>query len=312
MLVIHLAELGTLHKAAKQLHISQPAASAMLSDLESLLGCPLFERSRRGVAITPQGRVVQESAQTILNEFAEFSATVGRLAEGRERSLRVGVVPHAFAAYLPRAIESFRAAGGCALKTQEGTARQLLDGLLEGRLDCVIGRLPGEGLTDGHDISALDFFNLYDEDICIVVGADDITKQQPSYADLASRQWVLQRRDSSVRRALTETFLRQGVTPPEPVVETTNYVQSLSLIGKSGFCTVAPRRAAEIQQQLGVVKILPLPLGIAPMKVSFINRKSNANSTVRLFRDCFVAVVKENLSEPQKAGKEKSHVIKRD
>lgn len=295
MLVLHLSEHGTLHKAAKHLSISQPAATAMLNDLEALIGVRLFNRSPRGVVPTEQARVVLDEARTILNQFSNFTLTVGRIAQGRERVLRVGVVPQAFVSYLPRVIERFRAAGGCAVKTAEGTARQLLLLLLEGQLDCVIGRLPNEGLDEGHDVADLDFVGLYDEEICVVVGAANQAAQRRkkfSYSELAAHEWVLQRRDSSVRRALNEAFLRRGIAPPDPVVETSNYMQSLAVVSTTGLFTVAPRRGSEIQQRLGVVKILNFYLDIAPMQVCFISRKAaDGNENIRLFRECFSVVV---------------------
>ena len=61
MLIDYLREFGTLHKAANALNIGQPAATAMLSDLEALLGVALFERSHRGVKPTEAGRQLMES-----------------------------------------------------------------------------------------------------------------------------------------------------------------------------------------------------------------------------------------------------------
>jgi len=312
MLIVHLAQFGTLHKAARHLSISQPAATAMLSDLEALIGFPLFNRSHRGVVLTPQGKAILESAQTLLNEFGDFTTTLGRVAQGRERMLRMGVVPQAFAAYLPQAIERFRAEGGCAVKAQEGTARQLLSLLWDGLLDCVIGRLPSEGLPEGHDPSALSFVSLYEEDICVVVGAQQ-NRVQPTpqtFEDLLACEWVLQRRDSSVRRAFSEAFLRQGLQAPEPVVETTNYVQSLAIVSNSGFCTVAPKRAAELQQALGVVTVLDFQLNIAPMQVGFITRSVSASDgLVVLFRDCFVHVVRAADPPPLAPEKQRRRAI---
>ena len=291
MLIVHLAEFGTLHKAAKYLAISQPAATAMLSDMEALMGVSLFDRSHRGVVLTAQGHAILDSAKTLLNEFSDFAATLGRIAEGRERMLRLGLVPQAFAAYLPQAVELFRSVGGCAIRAQEGTSRQLLDALLDGKLDGVVGRLPSEGLPEGHDLRSVSFVSLYDEEICVAVGVGiaNAFPQKITYEKLLSYEWVLQRRDSSVRRALNEAFLRRGLQPPDPVVETTNYVQSLAIASRSGFCTVAPVRAAKLQQTAGAVRILDFKLDIVPMRVGFITRvQSSEDKMLGQFRQCFI------------------------
>jgi DNA-binding transcriptional LysR family regulator len=298
MLIAHLAEHGTLHKAARYLSISQPAASGMLNDLESLIGLTLFKRGRQGVTPTDQAAAIVDRARTLLNEFSSLTETIGRISEGRERVLRVGLVPQAFAAYLPAAIEYFRAAGGCAVRAQESTARQLIESLLEGTLDCVIGRLSSEGLPVDRDISTLAFTPLYSEEICVVVGAGHQSRPgKATYADLATRQWVLQRKDSSVRRDVGEAFLRRGFRLPDPVVETTTYIQSLALIGESDLYTVAPRRPSQLQERLGAVRILNFSLDIAPMQIGFINRQSSeSHPSVAIFRECFVrAVAVDNL-----------------
>lgn len=293
MLVDALAQLGTLHKAAKQLNFSQPAATAMLNDLENILGLSLFTRSHQGTVPTAQGRQVIDSMRTMLNEFNSFASTIERIAQGEERVIRMGAVPQAFTTYLPGAIELFRREGGCAIQAQEGTARQLVAQLWHGHLDCVIGRLPGSGMSEEINTAALHFETLYREEICVVRGLPgQANRAEGSYEWLKKQAWVLQRRDSSVRHALNEAFLRNGVQPPEPAVETTNYIQSLALVAKTGFYTVAPRRAAAIQQTLGAVYIVDIDLQIEPMQVSFITRQTSGGSAqLRLFKDCFMRAV---------------------
>jgi DNA-binding transcriptional LysR family regulator len=292
-LILHLVDQGTLHKAARALNMSQPAASAMLSDLESSMGVRFFDRTHRGVQLTDEGLQIVDSVKTLLNEFDNFAGTVERLAAGRQPQLRVGVVPQAFAAYLPQAINRFRVDHGCAIRTEEGTAKQLLAALWEGHLDCVIGRLPSTGIPEGIDATALRFENLYEEPVCIAYGPlAKVGERMPSYHWLGEQQWVLQRRDSSVRHALNEAFLRHGVQPPQPVVETSNYMQSLTLVAGSGFFTVAPLHAAELQSNLRTVHILAMDLGVAPMQVSFISRASNSgNAQLGLFASAFRSVL---------------------
>ena len=294
MLIDYLRELGTLHKAADALNISQPAATAMLNDLEALLGVSLFERSHRGVKPTETGRQLMDSLGTLLSEYHHFAESLNRLAEGRDRVLRIGLVPQAFATYLPRVIQQFRAACGGTLRLQEGTAAQLLSGVWEGQLDCAIGRLPGSGFPQQWDASTLCFENLYTERICVVGGGKkvDIKPATDSMEWLAEQQWVLQRPDSSVRQALNEAFLRHGLAPPSPIVETSNYMQSLALIGNTRFFTVAPRRAAELQQATGSFHVLDIDLGVAPMQVSFIHRAASQNNPqLAAFKACFRRVL---------------------
>lgn len=299
LLVEYLLEEGTIHKAARKLSMSQPAATAMLNDLESLIGLPLFVRSRQGVLPTEQAQVIASRMRTILSEFDELTTLIARVADGRGSRLRVGVLPQAFISYLPQAVRFFREAGGGALHTQEGNARQLLALLTEGELDCVVGRLPHDGSELVSAEGPLDFINLYDDEICIVAGPGNPAATVPglTLADLAKCEWVMPRADSNVRQALAESFLREGIQPPEPIVETSTYIQDLTLVANSGFFTAAPKRAARMQQALGLIKIVDVPLSVIPAQVRFIARKSSArNASLVKFRDALVASVAQDTA----------------
>lgn len=301
MLLDLLIKHGTIHKVAKHLSVSQPAATAMLNNVENLIGFRLFSRNQQGVSPTEQTLAIMGRIRIILNEFEDLNTTVQQVAIGNKPALRVGVVPQAFITYLPKTIELFRTTGGSAIRTHDGTAKQLLDLLLAGELDCVIGRLPSDK-TDGDIIRQLNFVSLYDEDICIAAGATNpiTTEDKPSYQELARHEWVMQRPDSSVRRTLVEAFLRQGVQLPEPIVETSSYVQNLAIVANSSLLTVAPRRAAELQQTLGLIKIINIPLEVSPMRVSFITRKSSArNTSLDLFQDAFLKNLADSKSAAQ-------------
>lgn len=293
MLIALLAEHGTLHKAARALNVSQPAVTAMLNDLEQVLGFRLFDRTHRGVRPTPNGERIVDRVSTLLNEFGAFAESVQRIGEGRERMLRMGIVPQVFATHLPATLERFRAQGGCAVRTQEGTARHLLGLLWDGLLDGVIGRLPSTGVPEDMDAASLRLETFYTERIGVVAGAGRADREPPSdFEGLARQDWVLQRRDSSVRLALNDAFLRRGLPPPEPVVETTNYLQSLQLVAHSGGCTVAPLGPARLMEATGAVRVLEIDLGLPAMPVTFITRvASEGNRELRLFRESFRAVV---------------------
>lgn len=91
MLVQRLIEGGTVHKAARHLSVSQPAATAMLNDLERLVGLSLFTRSRQGIVPTEQALAIFDRVRTILNEFGELVSSIERVAAGGTSLLHIGV-----------------------------------------------------------------------------------------------------------------------------------------------------------------------------------------------------------------------------
>lgn len=306
ILMRHLVEFGNLHKAAKHLSISQPAASAMLREFEKQIGLSLFIRTTQGVTPTEAAVNLVNRAKTILNEFDALVDEVKQLNKNLSPLLRVGVVPQALFAYLPRAIELFRESGGGAVSIQEGTAKHLLLQLFEGKLDCVIGRLSGASMPLMHGAEELIFIPLYSERICIVEGTKENKKRKISYEELTKRDWVLPQPDSSLRQQLTDSFLRRGLMLPNPVIETTNYFQSLTVLSHSNLCSVIPHSAAEMHVKLGNIRIVDMPVDLTPMPVSFILRASaKENINVSRFRKIFTEIsstTKAPASKPNKKG----------
>src|SRR5438067_968757 len=68
-LVETLVSAGSLHKAATELHLSQPAASAMLQEVEGALGAKLFDRTHKGVTLTARGTTALARLRAVLVEL---------------------------------------------------------------------------------------------------------------------------------------------------------------------------------------------------------------------------------------------------
>ena len=69
-LLLELAEHGSVLRAAQAASMTQPAASKLLAEMESLLGVKLFERHARGVEPTWYGQVLVRHARTALTELS--------------------------------------------------------------------------------------------------------------------------------------------------------------------------------------------------------------------------------------------------
>ncbi len=135
------AVADTLHfrRAAERVHISQPALSAQVAQLEELLGILLLERSRRRVLLTPLGREMAERANAILRsvtdleELAQGAKTPlsGMLKLGVLRTLGPYLLPH----FLP---EMRRLYPDLRLYLREEPEDRLLSELTAGQLDLVL------------------------------------------------------------------------------------------------------------------------------------------------------------------------------
>ncbi|PTY05795.1 LysR family transcriptional regulator [Opitutaceae bacterium EW11] len=99
---------GNYRKAAEALHVSQPALSKQISDLEEELGVALLERHSRGARLTSGGRAFLEEAQEILARVERAASKTRDAQRGDTDVLRIGQISFLASSFLPRALASFR------------------------------------------------------------------------------------------------------------------------------------------------------------------------------------------------------------
>ncbi|WP_306257988.1 LysR family transcriptional regulator [Pararhizobium sp. IMCC21322] len=98
----------SLKHAAEFLHLTQPAISKTLKELEEIAGVTLLERGRGGVLITPEGEVFLRHAATSLNALDQALNSVSALQKGEQGSLAVGALPSVAARLMPLATQIFK------------------------------------------------------------------------------------------------------------------------------------------------------------------------------------------------------------
>jgi LysR family transcriptional regulator, hydrogen peroxide-inducible genes activator len=91
--VVAVADRQSFRKAAEACHVAQPSLSAQVAQVEAGLGVQIFERDRRGVALTTAGRVLVERARALLIAAGELVESARTLADPFAGTLRVGVIP---------------------------------------------------------------------------------------------------------------------------------------------------------------------------------------------------------------------------
>src|SRR5436190_910071 len=108
---VAVAEEGNITRAAERLHISQPALSAAIKQLEAQLGVALLDRSDRVLRVTPAGELLLREGRSLLREAdrvveavrSRDRTPVGRLRIGLTPTARCGLGPELLAACADRA-----------------------------------------------------------------------------------------------------------------------------------------------------------------------------------------------------------------
>lgn len=163
--LIAVAEEQHFGRAAERSFVSQPSLSAAVKNIEDELGVRVFERSKRGVAVTPIGEEIVAQARRTLEEAARIK-TVAKQGKNQLRGvLKLGVI-HTIAPYLlPQLVAALRKlAPEMPLDIEENMTANLDRLLKAGEIDVAILALPYEG-------QGIAVEPLYDEEFQVLVPA---------------------------------------------------------------------------------------------------------------------------------------------
>ena len=143
-----VAAHGSFNRAAGSLHLTQPALSRQVKDLEDELGVRLFERGKNAVTLTDAGEIFYEEARDLL---ARADRAVQRVrGECRNEALRVGYAPSMVAGIMPGALEKFQAAvPRVRIELADLSSREMNEMAREGRLDLLITPEPAAADVPG-------------------------------------------------------------------------------------------------------------------------------------------------------------------
>lgn len=142
---VAVADSGRFRLAAEACHVSQPALSTQLAQLERALGARLFERDRRRVLVTPAGEALLARARAVLAAAADLVESAQRLGDPLSGRLRIGVIPTVAPYVLPEVAPALRRAfPRLELLWREDRTARVVEDLAVGALDAGLLALEAE------------------------------------------------------------------------------------------------------------------------------------------------------------------------
>jgi len=162
---IAAADEENVTRAALKLHVSQPALSRQIRDLEDELGFLLLERSAKSVRLTDAGRVFLTEAREALQRVDEGVKAARAVATGGRGELHVGYAPSPTARILPPTLRAFQAElPNVRVRLHDLSTEEMLAGLRKGTLQMALMVKPAtEMLRD------LRFTDLTTDSLCLAV-----------------------------------------------------------------------------------------------------------------------------------------------
>lgn len=284
---------GSMQHAAREVHLSQPAISKLVRELEGMFGAPLFERSKRGVAPTECGCALSDRAQRMLNDFETAKSEITAIARGAIGCVRVGMLPVVETPMLSRTLLALRkSAPGIAAHVTGGTHPVLLSLLRKGEFDCVISRLEVDA-TDGD----LRIEKLVERPVTVVVNPSHplVRKRRLSWSDLTRYPWIMPKRNAPIRILVEQQFGDAGLLPPIPVIESAEVRLNQTLIAGTDMIGVMNQDPAREYERAGKLTILPVRFSRQPPPIGVITHAGQVSHALSVFLAVLRAECKARL-----------------
>ncbi|NML42252.1 LysR family transcriptional regulator [Ramlibacter sp. G-1-2-2] len=218
-LLVALDDFGHLKEVAEITHVTVPAVSKALAELERGLGLELFVRTTQGLRPTPHGECLIRHARQMLVSLHQARAELKALSSPSEDKINVGVFPASVTALLPKALALLKQREPRVnVLVTEGMMATLMPELRQGKLDMIVGRLPAR---DGQDTIAEQ--ELLEEPVSLLVRpAHPLAgRKKLKWADLKPYPWVLPPVGALLRDPL-ERILESHDIRPKDYIETSS------------------------------------------------------------------------------------------
>jgi DNA-binding transcriptional LysR family regulator len=265
--IVAICESGSIQEASRLLHISQPALSKGIKELEAELGVPLLVRSNRGITVTEYGERLVKRARLILEEVRRAREEIDTLKGVMDGKLSIGVSPVTPSQQFVSSLNRYRKRyPKVQVHIHELRPSKLMEGLREGLLDMVLTSLPQARNADGFH-----WTELYQQPTVLAVRKGHPLEGCTSLVELSEQEWLLQ--DSFEQSSVGSLFAEHGIALPERVIECASVVLYSELAASSDAVSYWSMRVLERTQFImQTLTVLDLAEAIPPMNISLVCR----------------------------------------
>lgn len=262
--LVAIADHGSFTRAAAELHVSQPALSQQIRQLEEMLGARLLDRTGRIVRPTDAGRAYIDHARRALREFEAGRRAIHDVEKLDSGALRLAFTP-TFTTYLvgPLVRQFHARHPGIGISVDVLAQTDMETALSEDRIDLGVAF----GTVQSDDIVARP---LYEERLCLVVGEGHPAFDHAELAASGLDGMDLALLDTTfVTRATIDRYLQANAAHPRIAIELNSVGCLLATLRGGGLATVMPQAAASEITGLKAIQLLP---PIASRTVSVLQR----------------------------------------
>lgn len=258
---VAIADAQTMARAAETAHVTQSTLSHQLSQLESELGCLLFERVGRQLRLSDAGQAFLGHARGVLAQVDEGLRAVGIARAEAAGALKVGVIHSFVTGLMPQVCSAcLRAYPAMRVQVFELTGSEIEAQVAAGSLDCGVGFYPPlhEGVLGE---------KLFEDELVLVVPRKHPLADRRSvrFAQIGETPLAMLGPRFATRQILDNYFHRAGVRP-NIVVEIDSVDALQKLVELGAVAAILPSRTARRSPRVRLLQVTdPRPTRAAGM-----------------------------------------------
>jgi DNA-binding transcriptional LysR family regulator len=282
--LIQVVELGSFTEAAKRLHLTQPAISQQIRELENRCGLQLVERVGKRAFATPAGRELIVRGRRIMADAEHALAAVRRHKEGTAGRVHIGTGPTALVYLLPPALRKLRDAHpDIEIIVTSGTTHSISEGLLSNVIDIGFTALPVEA-------KELDVVPVRtDPMVAILPATESDIPDKLTPAEVAGRTLILEYQRVP-HRQLSRAWLEAGGAAVRPAMEFDSIEAIKSAVSAGLGMAIVPGPAMSLAPPLNSVIVRPLDPPLV-RTLGLVQRRGRSETpALKLVREVIMAL----------------------
>jgi len=245
-----IALTGGFTKAARELHLTQPAVSQQIKALEHTLGTKLFERAGRRTSLTSEGKILFTHTQQLFSLYNDILTLFESHQKLQQGKITFGATALLGTQYLPKIIGDFNQKyPGVEIDLRLGNSEYVLNRILEGGVEFgFAGMLRSQ--------SSLSHFHIHREPLIIIFSPahEFATKKSILPTDLLSTPFIWREKGTQTLEMVKKWFRETLGSYPEKSFELEN-VEAAKRIVEDGYgITIVCKKAAEREIKEGRLK----------------------------------------------------------
>ena len=246
--------------AAQRLYISQSAISKCIQQLESDLKVQLFIRTKRGISLTNEGKILYSKVENAINSIEQGERQLEKLRHLEAGELRIAAGDTITTHFLLRYLEDFHATyPDIRIEMANSYSSQMLALVKEGKADLAFVNMPMED----EELAFDPCLTINDVFVC---GPDFGNKESYSWEEVAKLPLILIEKNASSRHFLERNFKERGITlDPQIEVAVHDLLIRFASIHLGVSCVIEQFSEAELKN--GLIRKIPLDPPLPPRSI---------------------------------------------